>query len=185
MPTGIYVHKKLGEEHKRNISISMKGKNTWMKGRKLSEEIKMKISNSLKGVNVWSKGNVAWNKGIPFPEEAKEKMRKNNAHNKPWLGKKRPKLSEETKRKISLALGGTGIPQRPTKRYYHLRDLRYMEWRGKVFQRDNWTCQTCGVRGYVEPHHIKGWAKYPELRYEVNNGVTLCLDCHKLTRRTK
>lgn len=93
-------------------------------------------------------------------------------------------LSEETKRKISLSHGGTGIPQRPTKRYYHLRDCKYKEWRSKVFERDNWTCQTCGKRGvYLEPHHIKGWAKYPELRYEVENGVALCIECHKLTRK--
>ena len=93
-------------------------------------------------------------------------------------------LTKETKRKMSLANGGTGIPQRPTKRYYHLRDKRYFEWKSKVFERDNWTCQTCSKRGcYLEPHHIKGWAKYPQSRYDVENGVALCLGCHRLTRK--
>ena len=65
---------------------------------------------------------------------------------------------------------------------HSLTNPQYKEWRSKVFERDNWTCQTCGERGcYLEPHHIKGWAKYPELRFELTNGVTLCQECHKLT----
>jgi len=99
------------------------------------------------------------------------------------------KHSGERRRKMSLARGGTGIPQRSTKRYYHLMDNKYKQWRSRVFQRDNWTCQTCGAKSsegksiYLEPHHIKGWAKYPKLRYEISNGITLCKECHKLTRR--
>src|SRR3990167_7274609 len=90
------------------------------------------------------------------------------------------------KGKMSLVHGGTGIPQRPTKRYYHLRDLKYMVWRSKVFKRDGYTCQGCGKNScYLEPHHIKGWAKYIKLRYVVSNGLTLCKDCHTSTRRRK
>jgi len=94
------------------------------------------------------------------------------------------KLSKETKRKISLSNGGTGMSFMSKKRYYHLRDKKYMNWRSKVFERDNWTCQTCGLRGsYLEAHHIKGWAKYPKIRYEIENGVTLCVECHRLIRK--
>lgn len=57
---------------------------------------------------------------------------------------------------------------------------KHKQWRRKIFERDNHTCILCGERGgYLEPHHIKRWADYPDLRYEVINGITLCYDCHR------
>lgn len=59
---------------------------------------------------------------------------------------------------------------------------RFKDWRNEVFERDNYTCQDCGVRGgYLEPHHIKPFAYFPELRFELSNGQTLCNICHKKT----
>lgn len=55
-------------------------------------------------------------------------------------------------------------------------------WRTAIFERDDYTCQLCGKRGgKIQAHHIKSWARYPELRFDTKNGITLCIDCHKST----
>jgi len=60
-----------------------------------------------------------------------------------------------------------------------MQSIKYKEWRRKVFERDNYTCQECGQKGgYLQADHLKSYANYPELRYDVNNGRTLCLKCH-------
>lgn len=60
--------------------------------------------------------------------------------------------------------------------------LRYKTWRKEVFDRDDFTCQICGIRG-AEMHadHIKPYGLFPELRFELSNGRTLCVLCHRET----
>lgn len=52
-----------------------------------------------------------------------------------------------------------------------------------ILKRDNYICQGCGAKHEKENrlvvHHIKQWAKYPKLRFEPNNLITLCERCHK------
>lgn len=56
----------------------------------------------------------------------------------------------------------------------------YERWRQNVFIRDNFTCSTCGMRGStLNAHHKKSYKDHPEFRLDVDNGVTLCLDCHR------
>ena len=54
----------------------------------------------------------------------------------------------------------------------------YKEWRKAVFVRDNYECQICGIRGgNLRANHIKKFADYPELRTNINNGITICKNC--------
>jgi hypothetical protein len=59
----------------------------------------------------------------------------------------------------------------------------YKKWRENVFIRDNYTCQLCKKYGvYLEAHHIMKWSCFPDRRFDINNGATLCADCHNLTK---
>lgn len=60
--------------------------------------------------------------------------------------------------------------------------LEYKNWRRAVFERDNFTCVWCNRKGiYLNADHIKPFAYFPELRFDISNGRTLCVDCHKKT----
>lgn len=60
----------------------------------------------------------------------------------------------------------------------------YRQWRKTVFERDNYTCLICGeVGGELNAHHIKPFNKFPELRFVISNGVTMCIKCHKLEKK--
>jgi len=94
------------------------------------------------------------------------------------------KLSEEQKTNIGDALRGekhwhwkggvTGV-------IYSLRKTReYRHWRDAVLKRDGYRCRKCGsTKRRLDTHHIFPFTEYPELRFVVGNGITLCVRCHK------
>jgi hypothetical protein len=52
------------------------------------------------------------------------------------------------------------------------------EWRTKILTRDGYKCAACESNKRLGAHHIDGWAANAALRFDTNNGATLCHDCH-------
>ena len=126
----------------------------------------------------FKKGNVGYWKGKKRSEETKEKLRQANLGKKsPLKGRKRPALSG----KNNPAWKG-GV----TKRTNQIRNsIEYINWRTKVFKRDKFTCQDCGIIGAnLNAHHKISFAKLintekEKLIFDIKNGITLCVDCHQ------
>lgn len=59
-------------------------------------------------------------------------------------------------------------------------DVGYRIWMKSVKERDGWKCRISDedCKGRLEAHHILNWIDYPELRYEINNGISLCQAHH-------
>ena len=53
----------------------------------------------------------------------------------------------------------------------------YRIWRIKVIRRDK-VCQICGSRQSRQAHHMNSGSYFPDERYDIENGVTLCRHCH-------
>lgn len=203
--------KKLTEETKQKISLALKGKPGSRLGSKLTEEHKKKLSKVNKGriftedhknkISLGKKGKSNGLLGHKFSQETRLKMS---------LASKGKIVSEETKRKLSeINLGkykGENSPNwrggiTPLKHKVRT-SFEYKQWRQKVFLRDDFTCQECKQRGgKLHSHHKKEFSKliqeakdclplfdlytacmqYSPL-WDINNGVTLCKECHKKTK---
>ncbi len=169
----------------------------------MNQLFKKGISSWNKGIHMWKNkshpkgmlGKAAWNKGKKMSKEAKEKNRLaqlGRIHSEETKAKmssahKGRKNSKEHSDNISKAKKllvkqgkhnwGDGTRSKERARIYNSRE--YINWRIKVFKRDNYKCQTCNkVGGYLEAHHIKPFSLFPNLRFDINNGVTLCKSCH-------
>jgi len=108
-----------------------------------------------------------------------------------WGGKH---LTEETKKKLSVAFLNRIADRTKHPRWIKDRsklvtkqernDSAYGAWRKEVWLRDNFTCKIANpdCKGRIEAHHILGWKSHPELRYNINNGITLCHAHHPKRR---
>lgn len=151
MPTGIYKRKPRSEEYRKNLRIAAK---------KRGVSIVTRIAH---------KKALTGRKLPPHSKEWNEKIKQ--AHLKI-----RYKTSEREKGNKHWNWQG-GI-------YSEIARLRktiqYYDWRDAVYKRDKYTCIECKKSGvYLNAHHKKSFRHFPELRFDINNGITLCVPCHK------
>lgn len=137
-----------------------------------------------------------WGKGKKFPERSGERH--------PLWGKERPLFVRD---KISLSRKESGVAAGElnpnwkggiTKVKASIRTCeKYRKWCLSIFRRDNFSCVDCGDNrgGNLNAHHIKSVslilkenniitldsALLCEELWDINNGKTLCIDCHKKT----
>jgi hypothetical protein len=122
---------------------------------------------------VWNKGKkglqIAWNKGLSI-----------------YCGGGFKKGCTPWNKGLKGCMGGEASPHWKggltplSKRLQN--SLEYKLWRKSIFERDDYTCQMCGIRGGdLEADHIKPQSLFPKLRFAIDNGRTLCLVCHKAT----
>jgi hypothetical protein len=66
----------------------------------------------------------------------------------------------------------------------NFKDPLYKKWREAVYKRDSYCCQWpgCNKHNKLNAHHILLWANNPGLRFDINNGITLCYQHHKMIR---
>jgi 5-methylcytosine-specific restriction endonuclease McrA len=101
------------------------------------------------------------------------------------------KFNAESKAKLRASHLGKGGPTHPNWKHGKRRDRSSPWWRIAVFERDNYECQICHDRGrknhavILNAHHVYAFAKYPELRHDITNGLTLCVSCHKMVHSKK
>ena len=147
------------------------------KGYKFSDEARKNMSEA-------HKGQTAWNKGV------------NGYKRNPCSSTTKKKMSEAQKGKhnsvkTQFQIGHNGLKGEKNPSWKggitpintKIRDSKeYRIWREAVFKRDNYTCIWCNqVGGKLHADHIKPFAHYPELRFAIDNGRTLCKECHKTT----
>ena len=157
------------------------------KGYKHSEEVKRKMREA-------KVDNIPWNKGKPWSIAMKKKLSKAHSgkhHSEETIRKMREahlaleyKMPEKNKKKLSKARKGKNgsnwkggvTPENKRMR----KSIEFRFWREGVFARDNYTCQKYGIRGgKLHPHHIKNFAQWPDLRFAIDNGITLSEKAHK------
>ena len=198
MPKGVYIRT---EYHKERISDAHKGmKKPWVKGRPVGYKAS---AEARRNMSLGMKGRVSPNKGKKFTKEHRDNLSKSHIGKivsaetrlKLSIGRRGRKLNLsdeqiEKKRVVNTGArnpnwrGGTTPEEKRARR-----TVEYVVWRKAVFERDNYTCVLCRVRGekglgkrvVLNADHIKPFSVFIELRLEVSNGRTLCVECHRKT----
>lgn len=150
------------------------------------------------GVSNKLKGKVGYWTGKKFSEEHKKKLGRKGGNSGSFRKGSIPyttgkKLDESIRKRISMTLRNlteeewTGFADR-NERARIMQGGEYINWRKHILKRDDYTCQICGTKGgELRANHIKRFADFPELRFTVTNGITICkaCDCKWILNREK
>jgi hypothetical protein len=129
------------------------------------------------------KGRKSWNKGKTMPTNMKEimKIKMKGKHNSPRTQFKKGMIPWNKGGKMPQITGENNYLWREDREQINLGKKRWCskecaEWRQQIFTRDNFKCKINNkdCKGRLEAHHILPWVNYPELRFDINNGITLC-----------
>lgn len=138
------------------------------------------LTRSLKGRKItWGDKITKSKTGFIFTDASKEKMRKSHLGQVPWNKGLKGYLCGNKHYNWKGGITPCNIKARGS--------IEYRMWRKSVFARDNYTCVLCGLRSAkgvkatLHADHIKPFCNYPELRLAIDNGRTLCVECHKKT----
>lgn len=165
-----------------------------LKGRKLSEKHKLLIREKrklqvMKPVSKETRKKIGdSHRGKKISDETRKKLSLAHLGQKSWIKGKH--WSEEVKKKMSIARRGKykgALSHRwqggKTSANALIRNsAEYADWRKAVFVRDNFLCVLCKKKGgRLHADHIKAFSLFPDLRLDIKNGRTLCVDCHRKT----
>jgi hypothetical protein len=142
------------------------------RGHKHSEETKKKMSEAQKGIR-----NHNWGKKLT--EKTLVKMRA-------------VKRTSEWKKRMSEMKKGKPMPWRQgdkhpnwkggiTSENHKIRNnIENKIWTFSVFAKDGFVCQKTKIKGgKLVAHHIQNFSSHPELRFAIDNGITLSKESHK------
>ena len=160
----------------------------WNKGKKLSDKHRLMLSISHIGKvsrpkqsSICSHCDIKYYKADGGSRKKDRKYCSESCYHKSQVGKRLPPRLDNRGPLNNMWKGGRSKNYKTG--YY---STEYKHWRTDVFKRDEYTCRGCGVvSGYLTAHHIKSFAHYPELRFELTNGLTLCEPCHSKTDNYK
>lgn len=121
------------------------------------------------------------------PHVVTDALKRHGIKARPRCQNKGKKFGPEFKAKISKHMKGRfpgsknpnwkGGYVDPTAR--ERRGGKALKWRNAVKERDGYKCRECGATDRLHAHHVKSWNDYPDLRFDVDNGLTLCVRCHQ------
>ena len=124
------------------------------------------------------KEHIPWNKGTKgkYSKEYVEKLKVSHKDKKPSLITREKMSKAHRGEKSHFWKGGITEGNQIIRNSF-----KYAIWRNEIYKRDRWTCRMCGKKcgKDIIAHHLKLFSEFPELRFDVDNGITLCRSCHK------